>query len=251
VKRTLRIRVKKVQSEKKFWFSALCIRNGLTLTDLQIEQMDQYVNMLLDWNRKINLISRKDEENVWTYHILHSVSPLFKVKMIEGSKIVDIGSGGGLPGIPLKILRPDISLLCLDATRKKTDAVSQIVDELKIKDINVIWGRAEEVGLQSEYLHKFDFAIARAVCQLSELIPLSINFLKRQDCSSLPESRINHGFIDANPPALIAFKGGDMAGEIDVAKRRYPQMHVNTINLAFAGSEQLIVSDKKILVVHL
>jgi 16S rRNA (guanine(527)-N(7))-methyltransferase RsmG len=240
-----------MQSEKKIWFNTLCIRNGLTLTDLQIEQMDQYVNLLLDWNKKINLISRKDEENVWTYHILHSVSPLFKVKMIEGSKIVDIGSGGGLPGIPLKILRPDISLLCLDATRKKTDAVSQIVNELKIEDINIIWGRAEEVGMQSEYLHKFDFAIARAVCQLSELIPLSINFLKKQDDSSSPESRINHGLADPNPPALIAFKGGDVTGEIDVAKQRYPQVNINTLDLAFAGSEQLIASDKKILVVHL
>ena len=77
------------------------------------------MKLLLDWNKKINLISRKDEENVWTYHILHSISLLFKVKIFEGSKIVDIGSGGGLPGIPLKILHPNISLLCLDATRKR------------------------------------------------------------------------------------------------------------------------------------
>lgn len=240
-----------MQSEKKFWFRTLCVKNGFTPTDPQLEQLDQYVNLLLNWNEKINLISRKNEENVWTYHILHSVSPLFKMKILEGSSIVDIGSGGGLPGIPLKILRPDISLLCLDATKKKANAVSQMVDELKLKDIKVIWGRAEEVGLQSEYLHKFDFAIARAVCQLKELIALSIIFLKKQNYSNSPENRIGSGLIDPKPPALIAFKGGDLTKEIDMAKRRYPQVNINEIDLIFIGSEQLITSDKKILVIHL
>jgi 16S rRNA (guanine527-N7)-methyltransferase len=152
-----------VQPENKIWFRTLCIRNGLTPTDLQLEQLDQYVNLLLGWNKKINLISRKDEKNVWTYHVLHSISPLFKMKMIEGSRMVDIGSGGGLPGIPIKILRPDIFLLSLDATMKKVSAVSQIIDELKLKNINAVWGRAEEICKQSEYFRKFDFAIARAV----------------------------------------------------------------------------------------
>jgi len=97
-----------VQSEKTNWFRTLCVKNGFIPTDLQLEQLNQYVRLLLDWNKKINLISRKDEENVWTYHILHSISPLFKFRVTEGSRFVDIGSGGGLPGIPLKILRPDI-----------------------------------------------------------------------------------------------------------------------------------------------
>jgi len=240
-----------VQSENKSWFRALCARNGLTPTDFQLEQLDQYVNLLLEWNKKINLISRKDEENFWTYHILHCVSPLFKLKIMEGCKIVDIGTGGGLPGIPLKILRPDISLLCIDATRKKANAVLQMVEDLKIKEIKVIWGRAEEIGTQSEYLRKFDFAIARAVCQLNELIALSINFLKKRDYSSSLEKIINTDLINPNSPALIAFKGGDLTQEIDLAKRQYPKVNINTIDLIVAGAEQLIASDKKILVVNL
>lgn len=131
-----------MQSEKTNWFRTLCVKNGFIPTDLQLEQLNQYVQLLLDWNKKINLISRKDEENIWTYHILHSISPLFKIKMMEGSRIVDIGSGGGLPGIPLKILRPDISLLCLDATRKKTNSISQMVDELKLESVHVLWGES-------------------------------------------------------------------------------------------------------------
>jgi 16S rRNA (guanine527-N7)-methyltransferase len=178
------------------------------------------------------------------------VSPLFKLKIVEGSRIVDVGTGGGLPGIPLKILRPDISLLCLDATRKKANAVSQMVDELKLENVNVVWGRAEEIGMQSEYSKKFDFAIARAVCQLNELIALSINFLKKGTQSSSLENIIKSDLIDPNPPALIAFKGGDLTQEIDLAKRRHPHVNINVIDLTFTGSEQLIASDKKILVVH-
>jgi 16S rRNA (guanine527-N7)-methyltransferase len=240
-----------VQPDKKVWFRTLCNKNGFTPTDLQLEQLDQYVKLLLDWNKKINLISRKDEENVWTYHILHSVSPLFKVKVMKGSKIVDIGTGGGLPGIPLKILRPDISLLCLDATRKKVNSVLQIIDDLKLKGANVVWGRAEELGRQPEYLHKFDFAIARAVCQLNELIALSINFLKKSNFPNSLESTKINSLIDPNPPALIAFKGGDLKNELDLAKRRFPQVNIDAIDLTFSGSEQLVATDKKILVVHL
>jgi 16S rRNA (guanine(527)-N(7))-methyltransferase RsmG len=240
----------RVQPENKVWFRTLCVRNGFTPTDSQVEQLDQFVNLLLNWNKKINLISRKDEENFWTYHILHCISPLFKLKIIEGCKIVDIGTGGGLPGIPLKILRPDISLLCLDATRKKANAVSQMVDELKLQSVHVVWGRAEEIGIQSEYLRKFDYAIARAVCPLDELIALSINFLKKREISGSCDNATGSGLTDPNPPALIAFKGGDLTQEIDQAKRRHPQATIDTIGLTFAGSEQLVASDKKILVVH-
>jgi 16S rRNA (guanine(527)-N(7))-methyltransferase RsmG len=239
-----------VHPEKKLWFRTLCVKNGFTLTDLQLEQLDQYVNLLLGWNKKINLISRKDEENFWTYHILHSVSPLFKLKIMEGCKIIDIGTGGGLPGIPLKILRPDISFICLDATKKKANAVSQMVDELKLEDIKVIWGRAEEIGMQFEYLHKFDFAIARAVCQLNELISLSMNFLKERNHSDSFEKIVCGGLTEPKPPALIAFKGGDLTQEIDLAKQRHPRVNINSVDLTFTGSEQLIASDKKIVIIH-
>jgi hypothetical protein len=173
------------------------------------------------------------------------------VKVKEGSFIVDIGTGGGLPGIPLKILRPDISLLCLDATRKKVNSVLQMVDELHLKSVNVAWGRAEEIGLQPVYLHKFDFAIARAVCQLDELISLSINFLKKRNNSNSFENTTDNSFIDPNPPVLIAFKGGDLKQELDRTRRKFSDVDINTVDLAISGSEQLIASDKKILVVHL
>jgi len=240
-----------VQPENKIWFRTLCIKNGLTPTDLQVDQIDHYIRLLLEWNKKINLISRKDEENVWTYHILHSISPLFKIQIADGSGIIDIGSGGGLPGLPIKILHPDISLLCLDATRKKINVISQIADELKLDKVSVLWGRAEEVGLQPEYSNKFDFAIARAVGPLNELITLSSNFLKKRNNVVAKTNNMNNGMIDPDPPALLAFKGGDLTKEIELAKRQHPQANINSIDLTFIGSEQLIASDKKILLVQL
>jgi 16S rRNA (guanine527-N7)-methyltransferase len=240
-----------LQPENKIWFRTLCIKNGFTPTELQVEQLDHYVRLLLEWNKKINLISRKDEENIWTYHILHSISPLFKIQIADGSGIVDIGSGGGLPGIPLRILHPDISLLCLDATRKKINVISQIAEDLNLTNVNGRWGRAEEVGLQPEYLHKFDFAIARAVGPLNELITLSSNFLKKRNNAIPKTKKTNNDLIDPDPPALIAFKGGDLTKEIELAKRQHPQVNINSIDLTFIGSEQLVASDKKILLVHL
>ena len=228
-----------MQFEKINWFRTICNENGFIVTDIQLEQLDYYVKLLLDWNKKINLISRKDEENFWSYHILHSVAPLFKLKITESCKIVDIGTGGGLPGIPIKILRPDIFLLCLDATRKKANAVLQMVKELKLKNVDVLWGRAEEIGIQSEYLHKFDFVMARAVCQLNELIFLSGNFLKMQNLYSPNEKIIYDGIIDPKPPALIAFKGGNLTKEINLVKREYPQAIIDEINLTFKGSRKI------------
>ena len=238
-----------MQSEKKIWFRELCEKNGLTPTDDQLEQLDYYVVLLLEWNKKINIISRKDEENIWTYHILHSISPLLNIEIKQNSAIVDIGTGGGLPGIPIKILRPDLSMLCIDSTGKKIKAVSQMISDIKLDNIQALWGRAEEIGSQPDYAWKFDFAIARAVAPLKDLLCWSKIFLKSKDQKRLTKIHMN-GRVDPNPPALLAFKGGDLSEEIEIAKRKHPQINIESIDLTFTGSEQLIASDKKILVVH-
>jgi 16S rRNA (guanine527-N7)-methyltransferase len=205
---------------------------------------------LLEWNKKINIISRKDEENVWTYHILHSISPLFKIEIKQNSAIVDIGTGGGLPGIPITILRPDISMLCIDSTGKKINAVSQMISDIKLNNIHALWGRAEEVGSQPEYAMKFDFVIARAVAPLKDLLFWSKIFLKKTETKKFAIKTHGNVRLDPNPPALLAFKGGDLSEEIEIAKRKYPQTNIQSIDLTFTGSEQLVASDKKILIVH-
>jgi len=239
-----------MQSEKKIWFRELCEKNGLTPTDDQLEQLDYYVVLLLEWNKKINIISRKDEENIWTYHILHSISPLLNIEIKQNSAIVDIGTGGGLPGIPIKILRPDISILCIDSTGKKINAVSQMISDIKLNNIHALWGRAEEVGSQPEYAMKFDFVIARAVAPLKDLLFWSKIFLKKTETKKFAIKTHSNVRLDPNPPALLAFKGGDLSEEIEIAKRKYPQTNIQSIDLTFTGSKQLVASDKKILIVH-
>lgn len=239
-----------MRAEKKIWFREICLKNGFTPTDDQIEQLDYYVVLLLEWNKKINIVSRKDEENVWTYHILHSISILFKIEIKRNCSIVDIGTGGGLPGIPIKILRPDISILCIDSTSKKINAVLQMIRDIKLNNIFALWGRAEELGLHQEHSGKYDYTVARAVAPLKDLIYWSKSFLKRIGPDRLTIETRENNRMGLNPPALIAFKGGDLSREIELAERKYNQLNMQSIDLTFYGSEQLIASDKKILVVH-
>lgn len=160
-------------------FRKVCTYNGILTTDKQISQLCKYQDLLIKWNKHINLISRKDEDNLWIKHILHCVSLLFKVKIKSHSKIVDIGTGGGLPGIPIKILRPDLTFLLIDATRKKTNAVSEIIRDIGISKINIEWGRAENIGLMPCFYKMFDLVIARAVASISKLVDWSKLFLVR------------------------------------------------------------------------
>ena len=98
----------------------VCRRNGLEIGDRPMELLSAYVSLLQEWNKKINLVSRRDEENIWYAHLLHSLSPLFFLTMPPGASILDLGSGGGLPGIPLAIVCPEINVLLLDSIGKKT-----------------------------------------------------------------------------------------------------------------------------------
>jgi hypothetical protein len=125
-----------------------------------------------------------------------------------------------------------------------------MISDIKLTNIHALWGRAEEIGLQPEYAGKFDFAIARAVASLKDILYLSKVFLKSTDQNRFAMKTYNNGLVDPNPPSLISFKGGDLSEEIEIAKRKYPQIKTKSIDLTFIGSEQLIASDKKILIVH-
>ncbi len=109
---------KKIDS--KIWFRNICKKNHLDISDEQAELINFYVSYLLEWNKKINLISRQDEENIWLRHILASISFLFKFTFAFGTSVIDIGTGGGLPGIPLAILYPGIKFTLVIPSIKKS-----------------------------------------------------------------------------------------------------------------------------------
>lgn len=250
-----------ILEQPKVWFRTICKQNGLDVSDHQLELLEKFVGLLLEWNKKINLISRKDEENIWENHILHSAAILFKLCFPGNVKCLDIGTGGGLPGIPLKILAPNISITLLDSTQKKIHAVQDMIAALSLKDINAVWGRAEEIGRLPEHRDQYDVVFARAVAELREIVKWSKLFLKDSFTTKTQtrpnaaggrghkESILDKTKVEIVPPVLIALKGGNLESEIQAVNKGFKSLSVRTINLTLHGSAQFEEGEKKIVVV--
>ena len=228
------------------WIRTLCRKNGRGLTDDQVLLLEKYVSLLLEWNTKINLISRKDADNVWEGHIAHSIAPLFKIDIPRGTMLLDLGSGGGLPGIPWSIVLPSISVTMVDSTQKKVNAVRSMLKELRLSNTSVAWGRAEEIGRLPQFHGKFDYVVARAVGPLHELARLALPFLRYQP----GDVKVGDGKRAPGAPALLAFKGGEIEEEVNRTKRLREVRSVEIISLDFDGSDQAILTDKKLAIVN-
>ena len=147
---------------------------GFDISDYQAELFEKYYEILTYYNLKFNLTAITEKNEVYLKHFLDS---LFGAKYIEGS-FIDVGSGGGFPAIPLKILKPELKATLLDATGKKCEFLKEVVKELGLKDVNVICGRAEELAHDKLYREKFDCATARAVAALPVLSEYCLPFIK-------------------------------------------------------------------------
>ncbi len=161
---------------------------------------DIYLKELLEWNKKFNLTAVEDPEQIKVRHFEDSLSVLQAIDLSD-QKVVDIGPGAGFPGIPIKIVRPSICLTLVEATRKKADFLKHIIETLSLSNVEVVWGRAEEVSKDPRYKGKFDVALARAVAKLPDLVEYCMPFL-----------RINGIFI--------AQKQDDVEKEIESAKNK-------------------------------
>jgi len=151
---------------------------SLRLTPRQLEQFKVYYQELIDWNQRLNLTAITDYEEVQVKHFLDSLTVVqaFKLPLSKGMKLIDVGTGAGIPGIPLKILLPEIELVLLDATKKKAGFLEHIIQQLNLKDVEIVVGRAEEVAHKSEYRQQFDLVLSRAVAGLSALVELTLPF---------------------------------------------------------------------------
>ena len=228
-------------------FVSVCDINGLKIKNEQGELLKRYVDLLIEWNSRVNLISRK-EEDVWGRHILHCVSPLFKISIKPKAYILDLGTGGGLPGIPWAILNESANFLLLDGTKKKIDAVSNIVKELGLENVKTLWGRAENIGKMDEYKNRFDYVICRAVADLKTLVKWSFNFLSKFSKKFLENT--SEGYY-LHSGCLIAFKGGDVKYEIEDALKTKLVSGVEVIDLNFKGFEKVGLEDKKVVLLKL
>jgi 16S rRNA (guanine527-N7)-methyltransferase len=135
-----------------------------------------YSRELIEWNKKFNLTAVDGPQEIKTRHFLDSLSILDAIKLTD-EKVLDIGSGAGFPGIPLKLVCPGIKLTLIEATRKKVEFLEHIVKLLDIKGVNIIWGRAEQLSKEQGLKGGFDVVVARAVAKLNVLIPYSLPFL--------------------------------------------------------------------------
>jgi 16S rRNA (guanine527-N7)-methyltransferase len=182
-------------------------------TPLQLKQFAALELLYNDWNTKINVISRKDIEGLYEKHVLHSLAIAAAFPFEPGMEILDIGTGGGFPGIPLAIYFPDVKFHLADSIAKKLKVVDAIAHTLELKNISTQHIRVEEIKNR-----KFDFVVSRAVAPLKELWKWSKPLLKKSHLSPVQssESTTNPGPGNRGlpSPGLICLKGGDLTAEI-------------------------------------
>ncbi|OKZ23953.1 MAG: 16S rRNA (guanine(527)-N(7))-methyltransferase RsmG [Bacteroides sp. 43_108] len=165
------------------------------LSDRQKEQMAQLYPLYADWNSKINVISRKDIDNLYVHHILHSLGIAKVVKFREGTRIMDVGTGGGLPGIPLAIMFPECKFHLVDSIGKKIRVAQEIANALGLENVTLRHCRAEEEK------DEFDFVVTRGVMPLVDLVKAIRKNIGREQKNS-----ISNG--------ILALKGGELGSEI-------------------------------------
>lgn len=151
---------------------------ALDYTDEIEKKFNIYKDLLLDWNKKINITRIENDEEIYIKHYLDSVILLNNNNKNINKKIIDVGTGGGFPGLPLKIVNNNFKLTLLDSLRKRIDFLQLVIDELKLKDVELIHGRAEDFGQDIKYREKYDICVSRAVAPLNVLSELCLPFVK-------------------------------------------------------------------------
>lgn len=179
------------------------------LTDTQKDQLSALYDLYADWNQKINVISRKDIENLYEHHVLHSLSIAKAIHFRPGTKILDFGTGGGFPGIPLAILFPECEFKLIDGTGKKIRVATEVAQAIGLKNCHPVHLRGEEEkGM-------YDFVVSRAVMPLPDLMKIVKKNISRKDQ------------INPLPNGVIVLKGGDVQAEIQPFKRIAEVLDIN------------------------
>ena len=172
---------------------------GIELTDSQLNAFETYYDMLIDRNKVMNLTAITEFDEVMDKHFLDSVYLFRSIKLEADYKLIDIGTGAGFPGIPLKIVFPELKMTLLDSLNKRVGFLNDLIEELNLNNIEAIHGRAEDIARNKAYRASYDIAVSRAVANLSTLSEYCLPFVK-----------IGGKFV--------SYKSGDCADEVDNAK---------------------------------
>ena len=164
------------------------------LSERQKEQFAALYDLYYDWNSKINVISRKDIENLYLHHVLHSLAIAKYITFKPGTTIMDMGCGGGFPGIPLAIMFPEVDFHLVDSIGKKVRVAGEIAQSIGLTNVRTSHSRAEEIK------EKYSFVVSRAVMQLPDLVKICRKNISKEQANALPNG-------------IICLKGGDMTAE--------------------------------------
>ncbi|MGM0945788.1 MAG: 16S rRNA (guanine(527)-N(7))-methyltransferase RsmG [Bacteroidota bacterium] len=178
------------------------------LSEKQIEQFERLQSLYEEWNAKINVISRKDMDQFYIHHVLHSLGIAKVMGFQPGTKVLDIGTGGGFPGIPLAILFPDTHFHLVDSIGKKITVVKEVARALKLSNVEAQQARAETL------VRKYDFVISRAVTRMINFYPWVKGKIKKEDFNEFPNG-------------ILYLKGGDIDEEMEELDKSYVTYHLS------------------------
>ncbi|MBO8172170.1 MAG: 16S rRNA (guanine(527)-N(7))-methyltransferase RsmG [Bacillaceae bacterium] len=204
---------------------------GISLTETQLKQFDTYYRLLIQWNQKMNLTAITDQNEVYEKHFFDSLTPAQFVDFQQIETVIDVGSGAGFPGIPLKICFPHLHISFLDSLKKRLQFLETVTDQLGLEDVHFIHGRAEDMGQNPRHREQYDVSVARAVAKLSVLSEYCLPFVK-----------VGGSFL--------AMKGAQVTVELSEAKNAIQLLggktkQVHSFNLPIEKSERHVIVVEK------
>ena len=180
---------------------------GVTLTDIQKKQFDRYYQLLIEWNKVMNLTGITEYDEVNLKHFTDSLTIGRVMDMEKVHMLIDVGTGAGFPGIPIKIVFPHVRVVLLDSLNKRVKFLNTVIDELELVDIDAVHGRAEDFARKKEYREQFDLSVSRAVANLSTLSEYCLPFVKNDGFFiSYKSGSVDEEIIEAN--AALNILGG-------------------------------------------
>ena len=176
----------------------------------QQQQFEALGALYQEWNARINVVSRKDMEHLYTRHILHSLAIAKVCRFEPGAKVIDIGCGGGFPSVPLAIMFPDVEFIGVDSIAKKIRVVEGVAQGAQIKNLRAVNCRAEQLG------EKADYVVSRAVTEMSKFMPWAWALLRKGEAGTLRNG-------------ILYLKGGDLAEELALTRRKWDIYDINSM----------------------
>ena len=203
----------------------ICLMNGLEIHDKQWFLLERWSILLLDLNKKVNLISRKETEFLWEKQILSCLALLILRKFNLDAEICDFGTGGGLPGMPLAIVRPDLKLTLFESRQKKVLAVKKMIEILKIPNVQIVLGRGEELAKKRQWCKRFSYVTSRAVASPTDIVSWTKDLRKEKS-------------------VLHIFKGGKIKEEINVLSKKFSGLKISSSSIKLIGFTKFAENNK-------